>query len=241
MKKQDYEQLTLFQEDSPASHFPWLESKKVKGTSVTCGRKCSELSEKLSRVGSWVRTYLESCDLPGPGWSRTWSVKDTTLPCLLLRLRLSERRTDGNASPLWPTVRSHEVGDYQYDHGDKSKKRLTLTGAAKTHNPFWPTPRASEYKGCGPIGSKSAEAWNKQGYLTARVLYATPNARDWKSATAAEWDNPNRSRDLNRQIAKLSEGGTSTEERNGQLNPTWVEWLMGFPLGWTDLNASETP
>ena len=23
----------------------------------------------------------------------------------------------------------------------------------------------------------------------------------------------------------------------GQLNPTWVEWLMGFPIGWTDLNA----
>ena len=27
----------------------------------------------------------------------------------------------------------------------------------------------------------------------------------------------------------------------GQLNPTWVEWLMGFPLGWTDLEDSETP
>jgi DNA (cytosine-5)-methyltransferase 1 len=23
----------------------------------------------------------------------------------------------------------------------------------------------------------------------------------------------------------------------GQLNPTWVEWLMGFPLGWTDLEV----
>ena len=26
----------------------------------------------------------------------------------------------------------------------------------------------------------------------------------------------------------------------GKLNPTWVEWLMGFPIGWTDLGASET-
>ena len=23
-------------------------------------------------------------------------------------------------------------------------------------------------------------------------------------------------------------------EVGGALNPTWVEWLMGFPLGWTD-------
>jgi len=26
----------------------------------------------------------------------------------------------------------------------------------------------------------------------------------------------------------------------GQLNPTWVEWLMGWPLGWTDLERLET-
>ena len=25
----------------------------------------------------------------------------------------------------------------------------------------------------------------------------------------------------------------------GTLNPTWVEWLMGYPNGWTDLNHSE--
>ena len=27
---------------------------------------------------------------------------------------------------------------------------------------------------------------------------------------------------------------------SGQLNPTWVEWLMGYPSGWTDLKVSET-
>ena len=43
-------------------------------------------------------------------------------------------------------------------------------------------------------------------------------------------------------------GVLSSEEKlkmsagnGGRLNPTWVEWLMGFPLGWTDLEDSETP
>ena len=34
-----------------------------------------------------------------------------------------------------------------------------------------------------------------------------------------------------------TEGGR--EKTTGQLNPTWVEWLMGYPTGWTDLNVSE--
>jgi DNA (cytosine-5)-methyltransferase 1 len=26
----------------------------------------------------------------------------------------------------------------------------------------------------------------------------------------------------------------------GKLNPDWVEWLMGWPIGWTDLEPIET-
>jgi hypothetical protein len=37
-------------------------------------------------------------------------------------------------------------------------------------------------------------------------------------------------------------GGTKGEQLpnavGGALNPTWVEWLMGLPLGWTDCGAS---
>jgi hypothetical protein len=29
-------------------------------------------------------------------------------------------------------------------------------------------------------------------------------------------------------------------QNGGRLNPTWVEWLMGWPLGWTDLRPLET-
>ena len=35
--------------------------------------------------------------------------------------------------------------------------------------------------------------------------------------------------------------GGSPPRRAGALNPTWVEWLMGFPLGWTALPPSATP
>ena len=37
---------------------------------------------------------------------------------------------------------------------------------------------------------------------------------------------------LNDQVAHLRGG---REKTTGQLNPTWVEWLMGYPSGWTDL------
>tara|TARA_R100001244_G_scaffold20806_1_gene22132 strand:- start:557 stop:958 length:402 start_codon:yes stop_codon:yes gene_type:complete len=33
----------------------------------------------------------------------------------------------------------------------------------------------------------------------------------------------------------------SAKPITGELNPAWVEWLMGFPAGWTDLNSSVTP
>ena len=56
----------------------------------------------------------------------------------------------------------------------------------------------------------------------------TPTARDWRSGKASQATHDKNSRPLSEQIG-------------GQLNPTWVEWLMGFPLGWTALDASETP
>jgi hypothetical protein len=32
----------------------------------------------------------------------------------------------------------------------------------------------------------------------------------------------------------------AVERGSGKLNPQWVEWLMGYPVGWTDLKGSET-
>ena len=50
-----------------------------------------------------------------------------------------------------------------------------------------------------------------------------------------------------RQMVALRDAGIITEEERknltcgsgGKSNPALMEWLMGFPIGWTDLNASE--
>ena len=103
MSEQDYEQLTLFPADSPASHSPWLESKKEKGTIVTYGLRCSELSESCARIALSVRTYLESSRLPQGKWSRIWSRQGITSSCSVLKLRLSELGTGEQGCFLWPT------------------------------------------------------------------------------------------------------------------------------------------
>ena len=66
-------------------------------------------------------------------------------------------------------------------------------------------------------------------------LWPTPTARlaGQRGAQAKRYSDPRRSNDLDDAVA--ARGIT------GQLNPTWVEWLMGFPLGWTDLEDSGTP
>ena len=195
MSEQDVEQLTLFREDSRANLFPWQETRKGKRTSVIYGLRCYELSENLRRVGSSVRTYLESCRLPLPTLSRIWSVSDITSSCLLMKLRLSEQGIGGSESFLWRTPDTADATDRTMRVNSRGEPMLS--GQVK----LFPTPTT----GAGLCGGSG----NYQ------------------------------------QLKDLEQAGQITEEERrsmasgsgGSLNPTWVEWLMGFPIGWTDLNV----
>jgi len=87
---------------------------------------------------------------------------------------------------------------------------------------LWPTPTV-----CGNYNRKGASATSGDGLATAVTKCATPTARDWKSGKASQATMDRNSRPLSEQIG-------------GSLNPTWVEWLMGWPLGWTDLKPLAT-
>lgn len=189
MSKPDWEQLTLYPEDSPASRFPWPESSAGRKTSGFYGLKCSALSGSLGRIASSVRTYLESSALPPGRWSRIWSVQVITSSCCNLRLRLSALGTGGQDAFLWGST-------------------------------IYPTLKASDSKGTGPMGGRSAEHDLQWKNLKGCVLYATPCRGDAKGTNG---------------------GGNHRSLRtdvSGQLNPEWGEWLMGFPAGWSELEPS---
>lgn len=229
MSEQDYEQLTLFPADSPASRFPWQESKKGKGTIVTYGLRCSELSESCARIALSVRTYLESSRLPPGKWSRIWSRQGITSSCSVLKLRLSELGTGEQGCSLWPTPTALDPAKERMkstQQAGNSRHSLDLPRAVR----LWPTPRANEGKDVLQSVPPSRQKEPGKCNLTQAValeMLATPCARDYRTGQRRRWEDPKRANNLNDQIG-------------GQLNPTWVEWLQGFPIGWTDLNASET-
>ena len=65
-------------------------------------------------------------------------------------------------------------------------------------------------------------------------LWPTPTSAAWTVATSM--DAARRMVATRGPSSRLTEEVATTEpESNGFLNPEWVEWLMGFPPGWTDL------
>lgn len=86
---------------------------------------------------------------------------------------------------------------------------------------LFPTPCAH-----GAGGSNAAKKWKK--------LLPTPLAHNAKELTPSPSNINRRTPGLGTLAAwgKLGEAG--------RLSPMWVEWLMGWPIGWTDLQRLET-
>ena len=232
MNGQDWEQLTLYPEDSPASRFPWPESSAGSRTRGSCGLKCSALSGSLSRIASSVKTFLESSKLPPGRWSRIWSTQAITSSCCNLRLRLSELGTGGQdafslRAPgdgiLWPTPCAADGYTAKLSSTQQKgmgRHSLNLPAAIR----LYPTPRANEGKDSlthvPPSRMKSPGECNLTQCIALERLFTTKCAADSTGSTGG------------------GDHRISRPDVSGQLNPEWVEWLMGFPAGWSALEPS---
>jgi hypothetical protein len=122
-----------------------------------------------------------------------------------------------------------EPGQRAYSPKTGKHSQVTLNRAVK----MWPTPNArqkggGEYKDPQKILERMKKG--RQKNLGDMVkLWPTPTANEDAAGT------PNGK--MQKMLGKHPDirGATSEEWQSGSLNPAWVEWLMGYPVGWTDL------
>ena len=93
--------------------------------------------------------------------------------------------------------------------------------------PIWASPNARDWKDSG-----STQGKRKSPNLGTQVHWPTPRTKGMCGGSGA-WDLLNK----NTTVEEARQMGAGN---GGQLNPTWTEWLMGWPLGWTDLKPLET-
>jgi hypothetical protein len=203
--------------------------------------KAQELTENEAECGDTWRALLARFDPDSSSWktaqrslledsdecSVTWPRSGMTADGQCWELPMSGRRTDVRDSGLWltPTVedagRMGSAADWEKytKNGQTSGARLRNQVQASVQ--MWPTPTV-----CGNYNRKGASPTSGNGLATAVKMWPTPTCQDAKNNGAPPQMERN-SKPLNAEVG-------------GSLNPTWVEWLMGWPLGWTDLRPLET-
>jgi len=109
---------------------------------------------------------------------------------------------------------------------------------------LWPTPTCQEVEHPNAKITKAGRRLSKNGKTShslnladrvalsinsPKVIFPTPSANEDAAGT------PNGN--MQKMLGNCEEvrGKTKEEWRAGTLNPDWVEWLMGWPIGWTDL------
>ena len=231
------------QEASPA--FLSARQAKEQGllTSGTYGQRSFGSSASVNLQSSLASRLVQRLPLSGGiSWHLIWKTRTTPRLRQICLLRASGLHIDEIDCSGWgtPTVQDGNGRD-RHNQRDGSI-RLSLLGQARAAEPAtWTTPTVNDSKNNGSPSQmlRKTLALNCQVQMAA---WSTPLASDGKSLTRSHQSLKNRREQkyglaLPEQTASLIRGAsvnglTASMESNGQLNPAFACWLMGFPVEW---------
>jgi hypothetical protein len=211
--------------DKPTEYYlPSLFSEKSESSTGTSGEERSMSLPGASRVRTF-QLLVEALGLQenGRAFGEKWrelSVKynpDThswkTHQCSLLE----ESEPFSVTWPRWGMMQ-----------GGVCWERIMLKRRTKgIESGYWPSPNARDWK-----DTSASQGNRKSPNLGTVVHWPTPRTKGMCGGTG-NWEQLKKKTSI--EEARLMGAGNG-----GQLNPPWVEWLMGWPVGWTDLKPLET-
>ncbi len=221
----------LFKNSGPAG---WclrilLESSAWSSTIVHLKWTTRRIRRQTSEI--WVQRPTKLLSEQGEDyWMRLWSrsrVKITKYGLTYIQLVPSTPRTGGIESSLWRTPDASVTTGGAANAEDRAAQGHAIGLHDQVNTPsMWPTPRGSDGEKGGPK-QKHGDGTPALASLTA--MYPTPQAGANNPAAHNAM-----SGDFKTRLAEVT-----GEPPSGQLNPTWVEGLMGFPHGWTDIAGED--
>lgn len=215
-EKQDLKQLPLSQAAFPVSPSPPPENGRALRMNATCGRKCAALLPSCGPVGCLGKMLLASSIWGSTKRSLTWQKRDTLFSHSYFRLAVSAHGMSANellsSRLMFPTPLASD--------NNTARDAASLDVFLSDNGIFRKRNRN------GAIWSLS---------LSAAVFYLTPVASDGFRSTLkpSAFDPTKKDGNLSAQIISQERPVSET----AALNPDWVEWLMGFPKGWTDVSS----
>ena len=142
--------------------------------------------------------------------------------------------------PIWSSILLHLTWKGSVTQRFRLKFRLVPL-APRTEGSecgLWPTPDTVSAVHPGMVRTSGGQTHLPQA-VNASLMWPTPNLVDYKITGDRKSLMEYRKRHQDRLPLAVASKEESWNQNGGQLNPTWVEWLMGFPLGWTALEPSE--
>jgi hypothetical protein len=145
-----------------------------------------------------------------------------------------------NAARYWPTPRTSDTNGAGL-HGDGGMDLRTASS-------MWESPTSNQWKG----GTLTGETEGRLPTQAERDFWRTPCVRDNHPCGRENRTKHIATYQLAHQVEEFSRQDPPTETPGSEclpdvpslprrLNVLFVEWLQGFPIGWTGLNPLEMP